>query len=146
MLIKKQCCLFVSLLCLLFTILTGLFSNLFFFTENLVNLILKCPPNAYKYTKVVSGLVSVSWEYPVASGGSVTSNPYYLFPSGIFGLGTYSITYTATDGSSRFDVCNFRIFVICTYHCISLTLFMTDKYSYNMLVKFSMLNLSMIEN
>ncbi|XP_071800225.1 angiopoietin-1 receptor-like isoform X2 [Asterias amurensis] len=79
--------------------------------ENLLNLILKCPPNAYKYTKVDSGQVSVSWESPVASGGNVTSNPYYPFPSGMFGLGTHSITYIATDGLN-IAVCNLRIFVI----------------------------------
>ena len=94
-----------------------------------MNLILKCPPNAYKYTTVVSGLVSVSWESPVASGGTgfitVTSNPSYSSPSGTFGVGTHSITYTARDGLGRTAVCTFMTFIICTYYYQILYFFMT---------------------
>ncbi len=101
--------------------------NLSYFSINLVyyfhsaletiNPMISCPPNEMRFISSSTEQVFVMWPLPTATDSSgimlITSNPVYSSGSGIFGSGTHSITYTATDGAGNQASCFFTITVIC---------------------------------
>ncbi|XP_038069618.1 uncharacterized protein LOC119738747 isoform X6 [Patiria miniata] len=81
--------------------------------------VLNCPPNLVR--EVTSGNqngIQVSWNVPTATDNSgaapnvfLTSNSQQT-PGSFFAFGTYTITYTASDGSGNSMSCSFTVNVV----------------------------------
>ena len=81
---------------------------------------LSCPSDITDSISSANQTKTVSWTLPTVSDNSgtlptLTSKPSYPTPSGVFGVGTHGITYTATDGAGNQAFCMFRITVTGKY-------------------------------
>ncbi|XP_038047521.1 hyalin-like [Patiria miniata] len=87
--------------------------------------VLNCPPNIIQ--EVTSGNgngIEVSWNVPTATDNSgaapnvfLTSNSQQT-PGSFFAFGTYTITYTASDGAGNSVSCSFTVNVVSPNPCL----------------------------
>ncbi|XP_038070381.1 hyalin-like isoform X2 [Patiria miniata] len=82
-----------------------------------INPTISCQADIVRYVRSSSQNVTVSWPSPTATDDSgvqpsVTSNPDYPTPSGSFGVGQHTITYTARDEARNEASCTVTINIV----------------------------------
>ncbi|MES2800793.1 MAG: HYR domain-containing protein [Bacteroidota bacterium] len=92
--------------------------------DNQAPIITNCPSNVMAYSTQASCDATASWAIPVAtdncpSGLTFTSN---MAPGVVLPLGSYQVTYTATDNSGNTSTCSFSITAIDTIAPLAISL------------------------